>query len=123
LGDIRHDEPFQGNGLQILRNVTLRNFSGFHPSRYSALGVRCYHGSSGKGAWIAFHKMKTFLSLLSLLSLAGLLMATTGCEVEEHGYRGGYYGPREYDHGYYYEHHDHDGDHDGHWDRGHYYNY
>ena len=35
--------------------------------------------------------MKTFLSLLSLLSLAGLLM-TTGCAVEERG-RGGYYGP------------------------------
>jgi|GEM_PF-6041758 len=58
--------------------------------------------------------MKTILSLLSLLSLAGLL-ATTGCEVEEHEGRGGYYGtPREYDHGYYHEyHHDWD-DHD--WD-------
>jgi hypothetical protein len=61
--------------------------------------------------------MKTFLSLLSLLSLAGLLMTTTGCEVEEHG---GYYGRTEYGHGYYY-HHDRDGDHDGYWDRGHYY--
>jgi len=60
--------------------------------------------------------MKTFLSLLSLLSLAGLLMTTTGCEIEEH--RGGYYGPREYGHGYYYH---HDWDHDGYWDRGHYY--
>jgi hypothetical protein len=56
--------------------------------------------------------MKTFLSLLSLLSLAGLLM-TTGCTVEEH--RGGYYGPHEYGHGGYYYHHD------GYWDRGHYY--
>jgi len=61
--------------------------------------------------------MKTFLSLLSLLSLAGLLM-TTGCTVEEH--RGGYYGPREYGHGYY--HHD-DWHHGGYWDRGHYYRY
>ena len=66
--------------------------------------------------------MKTFLSLFSLLSLAGLLM-TTGCEVESHGYRGGYYGTREYDHGYYYNHHDRDRDHDGYWDRGHYYRY
>ena len=67
--------------------------------------------------------MKTFLSLLSLLSLAGLLM-TTGCEVEEHEYRGGYYGPHEYSHGYYY-HHDHDWDdhRGGYWDRGHYYSY
>jgi len=64
--------------------------------------------------------MKTFLSLLSLLSLAGLLMTTTGCEVESHEYRGGYYGPREYGHGYYYYHHDRD---DGYWDRGHYYRY
>jgi len=65
--------------------------------------------------------MKTFLSLLSLLSLAGLLMTTTGCEVETHEYRGGGYGTREYGHGYYYYHHDHD--HDGYWDRGHYYRY
>jgi len=62
--------------------------------------------------------MKTFLSLLSLLSLAGLLF-TTGCTVEEHG-RGGYYGPTEYGHGYYY-HHDWDDHHHGYWDRGHYY--
>jgi hypothetical protein len=53
--------------------------------------------------------MKTFLSLFSLLSLAGLLM-TTGCEIEEHGHRGGYYGPHEYDHGYYYHGRDHDWD-------------
>jgi hypothetical protein len=67
--------------------------------------------------------MKTFLSLLSLLSLAGLLM-TTGCEVESYEYRGGYQGTREYDHGYYYYHHDRDDhDHDGYWDRGHYYRY
>jgi len=64
--------------------------------------------------------MKTFLSLLSLFSLAGLLM-TTGCEVEEH--RGGYYGPHEYGHGEFYYHHDNDWDdhHGGYWDRGHYY--
>ena len=64
--------------------------------------------------------MKTFLSLLSLLSLAGLLVTTTGCEVEEHEHRGGYYGPHEYEHGTYY-HHDWDDDHGGYWDRGHYY--
>jgi hypothetical protein len=58
-----------------------------------------------------FNKMKTFLCLLSL---AGVLLATTGCEVQE---RGGYYGPHEYHSGYYH----HDGDHDGYWDRGHYY--
>jgi len=62
--------------------------------------------------------MKTFLSLLSLLSLAGLLM-TTGCTVEAHDYRGGYYGPRESVHGSFYYHHGHD----GYWDRGHYYRY
>ena len=68
--------------------------------------------------------MKTFLSLLSLFSLAGLLMTTTGCEVEEHSYHGGYYGPHEYSHGYYY-HHDNDYHdyHHGYWDRGHYYTY
>jgi len=68
--------------------------------------------------------MKTFLSLLSLLSLAGLLMtATTGCEVET---RGGYYGPHEYGHEHFYYHHDRDWDdyhHGGYWDRGHYYSY
>jgi len=62
--------------------------------------------------------MKTFLSLLSLLSLAGLLVTTTGCEIE---HRGGYYGPREYGHGSYYHGRDWDHDHDGYWDRGHYY--
>jgi hypothetical protein len=51
--------------------------------------------------------MKTFLCLLSL---AGVLLATTGCEVEE---RGGYVGPREFGVGVYH--------HDGYWDRGHYY--
>jgi len=69
--------------------------------------------------------MKTFLSLLSLLSLAGLLVSTTGCEIETHEHRGGYYGPREYGHGEFYYHHDRDWDHDhdGYWDRGHYYRY
>jgi hypothetical protein len=64
--------------------------------------------------------MKTFLSLLSLLSLAGLLL-TTGCEIEDRGHRGGYYGTREYGHGDYYHDRDWDHDHDGYWDRGHYY--
>ena len=57
--------------------------------------------------------MKTFLYLLSVAGL--LAFATTGCEVEE---RGGYYGPQEYHYGHY-----HDWDHDGYWDRGHYYHY
>ncbi len=70
---------------------------------------------------MAGYNMKTFLSLLSLLSLAGLLM-TTGCEVEEHEHRGGYYGTPEYGHGEFYYHHDRDDD-DGYWDRGHYYRY
>jgi hypothetical protein len=52
--------------------------------------------------------MKTFLCLLSA---AGLLLATAGCEIDEHGH-GGYYGPHEYGHGEYH--------HDGYWDRGHY---
>ena len=61
-------------------------------------------------AWLAIPKMKTFLSLLSLLTLAGLL-ATAGCASDEHG-QGGSYDSMEYtnnvdrggywDHGYYY---------------------
>ena len=69
-------------------------------------------GTAGIGASVPIQKMKTFLCLLSVAGL--LAFATTGCEVEEHG---GYYGPQEYHYGYYH------GDHDGYWDRGHYYRY
>jgi hypothetical protein len=64
-----------------------------------------------------YQKMK---AILCLLSLAGLLI-TTGCEIEEHEH-GGYYGPQEYQYGYY--HHGYwDHDHGGYWDRGRYYYY
>jgi hypothetical protein len=48
------------------------------------------------------------------LLLGGILfLATTGCVVREHDYRGGYYGHPEYGHGeYHYYHHDWDHDHD-----------
>jgi len=111
-----------GNGGTARLNYLIApGFFGFQPIALFHLGITFHYGDSGKGAWVAFHNMKTFLSLLSLLSLAGLLMTTTGCEVETHEYRGGGYGTREYGHGYYYYHHDHD--HDGYWDRGHYYRY
>ena len=67
--------------------------------------------------------MKSFLCLLNLAGL--MVFATTGCEVESHG---GYYGPNEYQYGYYhhdgYYHHGYwDNGRGGYWDRGRYYYY
>ena len=42
--------------------------------------------------------MKTILWFIGL----GLLATSMGCEIEEHGHRGGYHGPAEYGHGAYY---------------------
>jgi hypothetical protein len=64
---------------------------------------------------LTFNKMKM---ILCLIAFTGLFL-TTGCEIEEHEHRGGYYGPREYGYGEYHSYPRHD----GYWDRGHYYRF
>jgi hypothetical protein len=104
---------FSGAWILVLGGFPPACLSGFQPIELFLMRTKLFYGSSGLGACVPVQNMKRLFCLLSLAgSLAGLL-ATTGCEVEEHG-RGGYYGPHEYGYG-------HEWHHDGDWDRGHYY--